>query len=112
MVFVQYKLKCRTVQDYLTNIQWRKQDIPEHEIANDYLLDLWYKKAEAFLKQMITNEDWSSGQYKPTGIIMTKFNKKEYQRLYQKIPRLLTYKRNWMRKKRSDDRKRFGIALY
>lgn len=50
-MFKQYRKisQCKTINHFLLNIKKRKKDIPEYEVANDFLINWWYKKLEGLL---------------------------------------------------------------
>ena len=96
---MKYKLNCVTFNDFLWNIHWRRSDIQEYEIANDHLIHIWYSKIDGLLKAHF-----------PRNIIAQ--NKKDYLKQYFKLPKFKHYRRDWMRKARAEQKRKYGCMLW
>ncbi len=98
-MFNKYILQPITINHLMWNIHWRRSDIPEHQVANDHLINLWYNKIDKLLKAHF-----------PRNIIAQ--NKKEYQKQYHRTEKFKTYRREHTRKARAEQKKKYGCVLW
>lgn len=96
---MKYKLHPITINDFLWNIHWRRSDIQEYEIANDFLINIWYEKIDKLLKNHF-----------PRNIIAQ--NRKDYLKQYHRTEKFKAYRRDWMRKARAEQKRKYGCMLW
>lgn len=90
-------------------ILYQNETVPDCPVCSQKLI-LSKHLSTTIFKEYKKPERTFTETYQATGIIAK--TKKKYIRLYFKLQRWKDYKKNWTRKKRQEQREKYGKALY